>query len=346
MSGRVSKNLPMGYNFLPVERDQLFLMPPSVADWLPEEHLAFFVLDAVDEMDLGPLLADYRRDGVGRAAHEPAMMTALLLYAYCVGVCSSRRIERACHFDVAFRVVTANQFPDHTTIARFRARHQQVLAKLFTESLALCATAGMTSVGLVAIDGTKMAADAAKRSNRSRDFIADQVDKMMAEAAAIDAEEDALHGPGNLGDEPPAELRGRADRRRRFAEAKARLEADKAEARADHEAHLARRAAKEQATGKPLRGRKPKPPAENDKPVANTTDPESRLMKTPGGYLQGYNAQVIVNPDQVIVAAILDRLLHHSVVVNIKGNSYRLKGKLSAAPDVTTQDTEGAEVTL
>ena len=131
------KNLRMGYNFIPVDRDQLYLLPPSIKDWLPEDHVAFFVLDVVEEIDLTGIYSDYRPDGWGASAHEPAMMTALLVYAYCVGVRSSRQIERACHFDVAFRVIAANQTPDHTTISRFRARHEQALARVFHESLRL-----------------------------------------------------------------------------------------------------------------------------------------------------------------------------------------------------------------
>jgi transposase len=292
----------MGYNFLPVERDQLYLMPPSVTDWLPEDHLAFFVLDAVEQMDLSAFYADYRQDGWGAAAHEPAMMVGLLVYAYCVGVRSSRQIERACHLDVAFRVIAANQTPDHTTISRFSARHEQALSSAFCESLRLCAKAGMAMVGIVAVDGTKMAADASRVANRTSAHIDAEVAKILAEAAAIDAAEDAQFGPDARGDEPPATLRGREDRRKRFAEAKALLDAERAEAEAAHLAHLARRAALEAERGKQLRGRKPVQKS-REHALANTSDPQSRLMKTPNGYLQAYNAQAVVNTDQVIVAA-------------------------------------------
>ena len=200
------KNLCMGYNFLPVERDQLYLMPPSVTDWLPQDHLAFFVLDAVEQMDLSAFYADYRQDGWGAAAHEPAMMVGLLVYAYCVGVRSSRQVERACHLDVAFRVIAANQTPDHTTISRFSARHEKALSSAFCESLRLCAKAGMAKVGIVAVDGTKMAADASRVANRTSAHIEAEVAKILAEAAAIDAAEDAQFGPDARGDEPPATL--------------------------------------------------------------------------------------------------------------------------------------------
>ena len=225
----------MGFNFLAPERDQLYLMPPSIADWLEEDHLAFFVLDAVEQMDLSPFLADYRNDGHGGQAHHPQMMVALLLYAYCLGVRSSRQIERACHVDVAFRVIAANLFPDHTTIARFRKRHEKALKAVFTASLMLCHKAGMVRLGVVALDGTKIAAPAALSANRAREAIAAEVDKMLAEAEATDAAEDAEHG-SSRGDETPAELRGRADRRRRLEAAKAALEHE-LEAEAERKAH-------------------------------------------------------------------------------------------------------------
>jgi len=183
---------PMAYKFLAVERDQLYLLPPSVADWLPEDHLAWLVLDVVDQMELGAFYEKYRADGCGA--------------------------------------------PAHTTIARFRKDHEEALKTVFTFSLRLCAQAGMAKVGLVALDGTKMGCPVALSANRTK-------------------------------------------------------------------AHLAERALKEQETGRKLRGRKPKPPAPPEDLKANTSDPESRIMKTEDGYLQGYNAQAVVNDDQVVVAA-------------------------------------------
>src|SRR6187549_3162412 len=157
----------MAQNFLACDRDQELLLPPSLREWLPEGHLAWFVIDAVAQLDLGEFYAAYRADGHGRAAHDPAMMVALLLYSYAIGVRSSRAIERRCHEDVPTRVICANQAPDHTTIARFRARHQEALAKTFSQVLALCARAGLVSVGVVALDGTAMAADASPEATRS-----------------------------------------------------------------------------------------------------------------------------------------------------------------------------------
>ncbi len=157
----------MAQNFLPCDREQELLLPPSLREWLPDDHLAWFVVDAVEALDLGAFSADYRHDGWGRAAHEPSMMVALLLYAYAVGERSSRAIERRCAEDVAFRVVCANATPDHATIARFRARHERALADTFTQVLRLCAKAGLASVGLVALDGTLVAGNAAAAATRS-----------------------------------------------------------------------------------------------------------------------------------------------------------------------------------
>ena len=294
----------MAYIFLACDRDQELLLPPSLRDWLPEDHLAWFLIDAVAEIDLTAFLADYREDGWGRPAFDPEMMVALLLYAYAVGERSSRAIERRCREDVAFRVITANACPDHATIARFRERHEQALAGVFTEVLRLCVEAGLVSVGLVALDGTKLKANASKDANRGYAQIADEVERMLAEAAAADAAEDARLGAAR-GDELPVELTERTSRRARLRRAKAKLEAEAREQSAAYEAHLAKRARIEAERGKPLRGRKPKPPAEAPAPSArvNTTDPDSALLRTRDGFVQGYNAQAVVAEGQLIVAA-------------------------------------------
>ena len=280
-------------------------MPPSLADWLPEDHLAWFLIDAVEEMDLSAFYADYRLDGWGRAAHHPQMMVTLLLYAYCHGVQSSRRIEGACHSDVAFRVITANEQPDHTTIARFRRRHLEALKGLFVQSLRLCAAAGLVRVGLVALDGTKIAAAASLDKNRSRAFIDEQVAEMLAAAEAIDQAEEAAANDDD--DESAGMVRGRAARRERLRQAKAVLDAQEQAERAAYEAKMADRRAREAAhlaaTGKRMNGRKPKPFTAHDDARANITDADSRVMSTKRGFLQGYNAQAMATEDQVIVAA-------------------------------------------
>src|SRR3954464_2888296 len=168
-----------GYNFIRPNRDQLFLMPPALQDWLTPDDLAYFLLDAVDQFDLAPFHAAYRVDGVGQAAFQPQMMVALLLFAYCLGVRSSRQIERSCERDVAFRVVAGNLRPDHATIARFRQRHSEALKGLFTDILRLCKGGGLVKVGLVALDGTKVAADAALEANRAYESIRAEVETML-----------------------------------------------------------------------------------------------------------------------------------------------------------------------
>lgn len=201
----------MAQNFLPCDRDQELLLPPSLREWLPEDHLAWFVVDAVDELDLSAFYGAYREDGWGRAAFEPQMMVALLLYAYAIGERSSRSIERRCREDVAFRVLTANQIPDHATIARFRTRHEQALAATFAQVLALCAQAGLVSVGLVALDGSLLAGNASPGATRSYASISAEVERMLAEAAAADAGEDDRLGDARGEELPrasPACLRG------------------------------------------------------------------------------------------------------------------------------------------
>jgi transposase len=162
----------MPQNFIGCDRDQEMLLPPSLREWLPEDHLAWFVLEAVAELDLEAFYAAYRSDGWGAAAHDPEMMVALLVYAYAIGVRSARGIERRCRDDVAFRVLTANQVPDHATVARFRARHEQAIAELFGGVLELCAKAGLVKVGIVAVDGTKIEAAATHHATRSFEQIA------------------------------------------------------------------------------------------------------------------------------------------------------------------------------
>ena len=192
----------MAQNFLGCDRDQVFLLPPSVDDWLPADHFARFVIAVVEGMDLAEFYADYRADGHGRPAHDPAMMVALLVYAYARGQRSSRVIERACIEDIAFRVIAANRRPDHCTVARFRQRHETALAGLFGEVLALCAQAGLAGVAVLAVDGTKVHANASERATRDYEQLAREA---LREAAEIDAAEDEQFGD-RRGDELPPEL--------------------------------------------------------------------------------------------------------------------------------------------
>jgi transposase len=292
-------------NFVPCDRDQELLLPPSLREWLPADHLAWFVLDAVDEIELGAFYDAYREDGWGRAAFEPGMMVALLLYAYAVGERSSRGIERRCREDVAFRVITANQIPDHATIARFRARHEQALAATFMQVLALCARAGLVSVGVVALDGSLLAGNASPGATRGYASIRKEVEEMLAEAAKADVAEDERFGEAR-GDELPGELADARARRERLRRCKQQLEQAQADEEAAYQANLAWRAGWEARHGRRLAGRKPTPPdpAALAERKINTTDPDTRLMKRAGGKaVQGYNAQVVASPEQVIIAA-------------------------------------------
>lgn len=298
----------MSINVREVERDQLWLMPPSVQDWLPEDHLAWFLLDVVAELDLAEFYAAYRPDGRGGAVYDPALMLGVLFYAYAVGEHSSRRIERRLVEDVAFRVVAANQQPDHATLARFRARHQDAIAELFTQVLGLCLAEGLVAAGTVAIDGTKIEANASAWSNRTRRQIAAEI---LAEAERVDRAEDAELGD-RRGGELPERWAGRGGRRERLREALRQLDAAGA---SDWESYQAERAAKEKAAGRKLPGRKPSPDSQKGKDrQINTTDPDSRMLRARNRFLQGYNGQAAVSEDQMIVAAELTNAANDSTM--------------------------------
>jgi transposase len=318
----------MGQNFIACDREQAFLMPPDVREWLPESHLAWFVIDAVEEMDLAAFYAAYRADGHGRPAYEPAMMVALLLYAYARGMRSSRAIERACEEDVAYRVIAAQQRPDHATIARFVERHEDALADLFAAVLELCARAGLARVGVVAVDGTKVLANASRDANVDYEQIAREI---VEEAQAVDAAEDEVYGEAR-GDELPPELtssQGRRkwlreaqrelDRRReqearpvprsrpaRLTEAKRRLDEQlltECRANAAYEAFRARGVMKNGRRLGPNTTPKPYEPPAVPEGKINLTDPDSRVVKGLRGFIQGYNAQAVTTEDQVVIAA-------------------------------------------
>lgn len=283
-------------------------MPPDLRDWLPESELAWAVLDAVEALDLSAFEGAYRADGAGRPPYDPALMVALLLFAYCDGARSSREIERRCHRDLAYRVVCGNRSPDHVSVARFRTRHREALNGLFVQVLRLLAEAGMVKVGLVAIDGTKLRGNARGIRNRTAAqldtqiaALAGQVEVMLAEAERVDAAEDAVHGAGR-GDEPPEGLRRRSDRLAALRAAKQRLDDEAAAAQAVQDQ---RRAAWEQARGRGEKvGGKPgeRPPRKNTEPRVNLTDPDSKIMESHGVFCQGYNAQAVVGAGQIILA--------------------------------------------
>jgi transposase len=316
----------MAQRVIACDREQSFLMPPDVREWLPPRHLAWFVIDAVAEMDLEAFYAAHRVDGRCRPPYDPAMMVALLLYAYARGVRSSRVIERACEEDVAFRVLAAQQRPDHATIARFLERHEEAIAGLFGEVLTLCARSGLAKVGVIAVDGTKLQANASRNENLDYEQLAREI---IEEAKATDAAEDELYGEAR-GDELPEEFATAQGRRGWLREAKQRLEAERAanpqpvprsrpkrlkeakrrleeelvsELRANR-AYEAYRARGRMKDGRRF-GRPPdpyQPPATPDGRI-NVTDPDSRVVKGLRGFIQGYNAQAVTNEHQVVIAA-------------------------------------------
>jgi transposase len=298
----------MAYNFLGCDRDQPFLLPPDLRDWLPEGHLAWFTLDVVDQLDLAPFYRQHRDDGHGHPAYDPKTMLGVLLYGYCVGVRSSRQIERRCAEDIAFRVLAANQTPDHVTIARFRARHQQALARFLVESLKLCAAAGMVRVGTVALDGTKLAGNAADKANCTLDKLEAEAAEILRQATETDQHEDRLFADAQ-GDELPDALASKADRLVRLRQAKAQLEAEAAKRKQRYQHRVAASATAAAAKGRPPRQLRPRPrdEAPNPKATANVTDPDSRFLRTRTGAVRGYNAQAVTTCQQLVVAAELTR---------------------------------------
>ncbi|MBT2514334.1 transposase [Arthrobacter sp. ISL-30] len=371
----------MAKSFRPVLRDQGFLLPVDMREWLPPDHLAWFLIDTIEALDTTGLEKSRKVGGAGAAGYDPRMLLALLMYAYCRGVRSSRQIERLCSTDVAFRVLCAQDGPDHCTIARFRSDCQDAFEDLFAQVLLVAARAGLARFGTVAIDGTKISANASIDANRSQEWLQQKVREMVAEAEAADAAEDAARStddvledrvPPGLADPSGRQARIRAavkeiaeQARRRKTDEAAREDAALARRRrseegkpvvgripegphrlAEAEAHLAREIGMHQAkldryagllaAGKKPMGRPPVPLDESTRvrraervvkaaraaqqqregsdvnagtkmpsAVANTTDPQSRIMPTRRGFLQGYNAQVAVTGDHLIVAVSL-----------------------------------------
>ncbi len=284
-------------------------MPPSVSEFVPADHLAYFVRDLVrDDLDLGEIYGAYR-ERRGQPPYHPTMMVALLQYGYARGVYSSRRLERACQERVDFMAVTGMARPDHSTIAEFRKRHRPALAAFFVQVLQLCQRAGLVKLGHVSLDGTKMKANASKHKAMSykkmkerEPVLAAEVKRWLDEADRVDAEEDEKYGKDKRGDELPAWVSNKKEKLKRIREAKAKLEA---EAKEEAKRVAREREAKEKAEGKPMTGPKPKALAgvPGDKEQVNFTDPESRILKTKDGYEQGYNCQAAVDASsQVIVA--------------------------------------------
>jgi transposase len=373
----------MARDYRPVDREQEFLLPPSMAEWLPEDHLVWFVIAAVARLDSAAFHARAKRGGAGRRGYDPQMLLTLFVYAMAHGQSSSRQIERLCHTDVAFRIICAQDVPDHTVLARFRQAHETALTQLLTESLVLAAELGMVSLGVVAFDGTKIAANASRGANRSEKYLRRQAEQFLARIADTDTAEDARFGADRRGDDPPPGMdRTHRDQRIRQAleqiqqrrEAAGRVAGDRAEmvraydqavaegvtragapprdadrvavARARWERELARAQARYQdltdrhqdlaGQGRRRPGGQPVLPQQHCRVqraraaydtalahaahttteaeaetgtsaaggfVANVTDPQSRLLKTRNGWVQGYNCQTAVSEDEFLVTA-------------------------------------------
>lgn len=296
-------------NFRPIDRETSFLLPPSVDDWLPERHLARFVVKLLDQLDVSAMSKAYR--GSGSASYHPRLLVGLLVYGYATGVFSSRKLERATYDSIAFRFVAANQHPDHDTIAAFRRRFLKEVEGLFVKVLLLAAEMGFLKLGTVGLDGTKIHANASKHSALSYEHACKIEAQLKAEVAELLAKAEAA----DQADVPdgmsiPEELARREERLKKIAEAKAKIEARAKERyereKAEHEAKLAAREAKEKATGKKPGGKPPAPPAEGPMPSdqVNLTDEESRIMPVSGGgFEQCYNAQAAVAEDSLLVVA-------------------------------------------
>lgn len=350
----------MNKRFRTCSLDQPFLLPPSLHDWLPQHHLARFLAEVVDQLDLGDIYADYqRKDGRGLAAYHPLMMTRVLLYAYCIGLTSSRRIEKATYEDVAVRFLAADQHPDHDTIAAFRHQHLEPLAALFLQALRLCQRAGLVKLGNVALDGTKLQANASIERSFSHPLLSkherklqDTVQQLLSQAEQTDRQEDERYGKGRGGDELPPELANAESRLKKIREAKRVLEQE-----ANEQLEQARRRCPPRHSGRPRKD-EPKPelsPAERQKRKSqlrratenakhpsrqyNFTDPDSRVMpgRRPGGFLQAYNAQAAVDGHaQVIVAASLTQEVVDSA--QLLPMCERMKETLGQLPPVITAD--------
>jgi len=279
----------MAKTYRPYVPDQVLLLPPSLRDWLPADHLVYFVSDLIDHVDLSAITRVYEDEERGYPPYHPVMLTKVLVYGYCVGVFSSRRIQRRLVEDVAFRVLAAGNQPDFRTIADFRKIHLPALQGLFEQVLQLARELGARQVGRVAIDGSKIKANASKhkamsyqRMGEKHQQLQDEVAALLAQAEAADATEDAAYGRDRRGDELPEELQRRESRLARIHEAKRALE-DRAKAAAT-------------AAGESSNAPPPAPKAQY-----NFTDPESRIMKSPDGFVQAYNAQIAVDDQQFIV---------------------------------------------
>jgi transposase len=321
-------------NFRQVDRETGFLMPPSVDEWLPKRHLARFVVDVIDRLDLRAVCGSYR--GSGSASYHPSMLLALLVYGYATGVFSSRKLERSTYDSVAFRFIAANDHPDHDTIAAFRRRFIKEIEAVFVQVLVMAQEMGVLKMGAIALDGTKLHANASRHSAMSYDHALKIEAQLKAEVAELLARAEAADQadlPDGLS--IPEELERREDRLARIAEAKAKIEA-RAKARfereqAEHLAKLTAREAKAKATGRKPGGKPPAPPTQGPRPEdqINFTDEDSRIMPVAGGgFDQCYNAQAAVAAGSLLVVA-----THLTQAANDKQQVEPVLAKLQNLPD-------------
>lgn len=291
--------------------DQTYLLPPSPRDWLPDGDLVYFMLDVVQTMDLSAITGKYEKEDRGAPPYHPRMMVTLLLYSYCMGVYSSRRIQKRCERDAAYRVIVGDDVPDFRTISDFRKLHLSELQGLFVEVLKLCAAAGLVKVGLVSLDGAKVKANASRHKAMSYEYMQKEEERLhkeiaelLAKAKSADESDDALHGSDKRGDELPAELSRRKTRLARIQEAKEALETQALEAARTEEAHRDAKDEQRRASGETPRQRKPVDTTPKPKAQYNFTDPESKIMKVSNkGFDQCGNAQAVANEEQIIIAA-------------------------------------------
>ncbi len=321
-------------NFRLIDRDTGFLMPPSVDEWLPQRHLARFVVEVVEGLDLRAMTGSYR--GSGEASYHPQLLLGLMIYGYATGVFSSRKLERATYDSVAFRFIAANAHPDHDTIATFRRRFLKQIEALFVQVLGVAYEMGVLKMGTVALDGTKIHANASRHSALSYERAGQIEAQLQAEVAELMARAEAVdRADVPDGMQIPEELARREKRLAAIGRAKATIEARAKERHAreqsEHDAHMAARAAKTAATGKKPGGRVPQPPAEGPLPTdqVNLTDAESRIMPVAsGGFEQCYNAQAVVAVGSLLVVA--------ADVVQAPNDKQQLEpmlGKITALPD-------------
>jgi len=337
--------------------DQTLLIAQDLRELLPKDHFCYFVADTVADLDLSAIYARYN-ELRGFPPYDPQMMVTIIVYAYSIGETSSRRIFQALQENIAFRVIAAGNQPDHRTICRFRSMHAEALRGLFQQVLDMCKREGMVPAKAVALDGTKVKANASMAKNRTKEQLdkelRDYVEKVFAEAERKDKEEDELYGEENNGFSLPAHLRDRKERRERIREGLRQLKEEADKRKAEEEKKLADRQEKEkeeEAKGKEVRGRKPV--QKEAKPSRrNTTDPDSRTMKTHNGYVQGYNVQIVVDcSSQVIVACDVvqdgnDKLQLGRMFSRVRENLGRSPEKLLAdAGYFSTKEVDGVEGT-